>query len=71
MAFDEVKGERLLFGVRDAAASLSVSDRMLWALIAAGEIKVRHIGTRTLVHRRELERFANRDHQSPLGKKSA
>lgn len=52
----------LLYSVPQAARVLSISPRLLWEFIARGELKTRLIGRRRLVPRRELEKFAARDH---------
>jgi excisionase family DNA binding protein len=57
--------DRILLDKKTAAALLSISPRTLEYLIARKEIGVRRIGRRTLIPRRELERFAGRDHTSP------
>lgn len=41
---------------------LSISVRSLQTLIATKQILVRRIGRRVLIHRKELESFARRDH---------
>jgi excisionase family DNA binding protein len=57
--------DQLLYAVPQAARVLSLSPRLLWSFIHSGELKVRHVGTRTLIPRRELEKFAGRDHSTP------
>lgn len=59
---DPVPGQ-ILHSVPQGARVLGLSDRSIWEFIKRGEIRVRRIGTRVLIHRRELERFANRDHE--------
>ena len=61
MAARPVEGQ-LLYGVEQAARILGIGSRMLWLYIASGEISIRKIGARTLIHRVELEKFARRDH---------
>ena len=56
---------RLLFSQAEAARMLGISLRTLQNLIAAKQISVRRIGRRVLLHRRELEAFARRDHFFP------
>ena len=53
--------QRTLLSRKEAAAQLSVSVRTLDELIVRGELKVRRIGKRLLVPRKELERLAGRD----------
>jgi excisionase family DNA binding protein len=62
----------LLFSQKDSARSLGISLRSLQNLIAAKQIPVRRIGRRVLIHRKDLEAFARRDHMSvPLEEKPA
>lgn len=56
--------ERLLVSRREAAVLLGLSVRTLDNLVLRGELRVRRIGRRVLVERRELERFARRDHRT-------
>jgi excisionase family DNA binding protein len=59
---------KLLLDKKSAAGMLSISLRSLENLVACGELKVRAIGRRRLIERRELERFARRDHKTqPTG----
>lgn len=58
----EPVADQLLYAVPQAARVLGVSARLLWAFIQRGEIRTRRVGARVLVHRREIERFAARDH---------
>ena len=60
--------DAILVDKKSAAALLSISLRTLEYLIAGKQISVRKIGRRCLVPRRELERFARRDHASPSAK---
>jgi|KBSMisStaDraftv2_1062788.scaffolds.fasta_scaffold18835_5 excisionase family DNA binding protein len=53
---------KLLFSQKDAARILGVSLRTLQNLIASKQLPVRRIGRRVLVHRKDLESFARRDH---------
>jgi excisionase family DNA binding protein len=55
--------ERLLFSRREAAILLNLSLRTLDNLVARGELRVRRVGRRRLVERRELERFSRQDHR--------
>ena len=57
--------DAILVDKKSAAALLSISPRTLEYLISRKEIRVRRIGRRCLISRREVERFANRDHLSP------
>jgi len=58
-----VEGQ-LLYAVPQAACVLGLSARTLWNFIAHGEIRIRRVGTRVLLHRKELEKFAARDHKT-------
>ncbi len=53
---------QLLYGVIQAARVLGISERACWTYIRRGELKSRRLGARRLVPRRELERFAQQDH---------
>ena len=57
---------KLLIDKKTASSLLSISLRSLDYLISCGELKTRRIGRRRLIERRELERFARRDHQTQL-----
>ena len=57
--------DQLLYPVPLAARVLGLSDRLIWGFIDHGEIKTRRVGTRVLIHRRELEKFAAHDHETP------
>jgi excisionase family DNA binding protein len=57
---------QLLYSVPQAARVLGLSPRLVWAFVASNRLKTRRIGTRVLVHRRELEKFALRDHETKL-----
>jgi excisionase family DNA binding protein len=54
---------QLLYGVPAAAIILGISPRLGWELVHSGELPSRRIRGRRLVHRRELEKFANKDHE--------
>lgn len=54
----------LLFSQKEAARILGVSLRTLQNLVATKRIPVRRIGRRALIHRKDLEAFARRDHPS-------
>jgi excisionase family DNA binding protein len=58
---------QLLYSVPQGARVVSLSKRSMWACIQRGEIKIRRFGTRVLIHRQELERFAKRDHDGAQG----
>jgi excisionase family DNA binding protein len=49
---------RLLFSRREVAKLLNLSERQLTRLIADGKLDVVRIGSRTLVHRDEVQKFA-------------
>ena len=53
---------KLLFSIKEAAQILGLSPRTIHNLTAQKQLAVRRIGRRVLVHRRELEAFAKRDH---------
>ncbi len=53
---------QLLYSVAQAARVLGLSPRFVWAFVASNRLKTRRIGTRVLIHRRELEKFALHDH---------
>jgi excisionase family DNA binding protein len=53
--------DRLLFGRRECASMLGVSERTLTYAIAYNKLNVVRIGRRTLIHRDELLRFAKKD----------
>jgi excisionase family DNA binding protein len=55
---------KLLFSQKEAALILGVSLRTIQNLIFAKQLPIRRIGRRTLVHRKDLEAFARRDHLS-------
>lgn len=55
---------QILYSVPQAARVLGISPRMLWRFIARGELRARSIGARRLVHRRDLEKFAARNHDT-------
>lgn len=57
----------LLFSQKEAARILGISLRTLQNLIATRQIRVRRIGRRVLVHRKDLEAFARHDHPSTGG----
>jgi excisionase family DNA binding protein len=57
-----VTSNKLLFSQKEAASILSVSLRTIQNLIFAKQLPIRRIGRRTLVHRKDLEAFARRDH---------
>jgi excisionase family DNA binding protein len=53
---------KLLFSQKEAALILGVSLRTIQNLIFAKQLPIRRIGRRVLVHRKDLEAFARRDH---------
>jgi hypothetical protein len=63
MASEPVEGQ-LLYGIPQGARVLGISTRLLWTYVSRGEVAVRRVNNRTLVHRKELEKFATRDHAS-------
>jgi excisionase family DNA binding protein len=58
--------EKLLVSRAEAAGLLSISKRALDYLIANGVLSVRRIGSRVLIRREELERFARGNHPKRL-----
>jgi excisionase family DNA binding protein len=56
--------EPMLLSRKEVARALGISLRLIDTLVARGELRVRRIGRRTLVERRECEKFARRDHQT-------
>jgi len=57
--------DQLLYSVDQGARVLGISARLLWSFVQRGEIKTRRCGVRVLIHRRELEKFALHDHETP------
>jgi excisionase family DNA binding protein len=49
---------KLLYSKPEAAAILSISERLLDQLIATHKLQCRRVGRRVLVHRHSLEAFA-------------
>jgi excisionase family DNA binding protein len=58
--------DRLLYDRKSAAKMLSISLRSLAYLLSRGEIRFRRVGSRTLIPRSELLRFARGHHPAPL-----
>jgi len=56
---------QILYSVGQGARVLGISPRLLWVFVQRGELRSRRIGTRVLIHRRELEKFALHDHETP------
>ena len=56
-ANDNRLGDRLAFGVADAAAALSVGQSTVWRWIQAGQLRTIKLGGRTLIRREELVRL--------------
>jgi excisionase family DNA binding protein len=57
-----VSKSRLLYPRKEAAYQLGISVRSLDYLIKGKKIAFRKIGSRTLIHFKELERFASANH---------
>jgi excisionase family DNA binding protein len=53
---------KLLFSLREVSSILGLSLRTIQNLISSKKLPVRRIGRRVLVHRKNLESFARRDH---------
>lgn len=58
--------EKLLVGRHEAAELLSISQRALDYLVANKQLQVRRIGSRVLIPRSELQKFARDDHPEPI-----
>jgi excisionase family DNA binding protein len=58
--------EKILIGRQEAAAALSISQRALDYLVANKQLQARRIGSRVLIPRSELLRFARADHPEPI-----
>jgi excisionase family DNA binding protein len=56
--------DQILYSVEQAARVLGLSPRLLWSFVASNQLKTRRCGTRVLIHRRELEKFALHDHET-------
>jgi excisionase family DNA binding protein len=50
--------EAMLLSREDAAAVLGLGRRTIDGLIARGELRIRRVGRRVLIPRKEVERFA-------------
>jgi excisionase family DNA binding protein len=57
-----MKSENILLSKKSVATSLSICVRTLEKLIAAGELPVIRIGSRVMIPRDAVEKFARRDH---------
>jgi len=57
---------QILFSVEQAAQVLGISARLIWDFIKCGVVPVRRVGVRVLIHRRDLEKFALKDHATKL-----
>ena len=55
--------EKLLYDVRSAAELLSISHWTLRRMLLDGRLRATKLGRRLLVHRRDLERFAQKTQQ--------
>ena len=63
---DPVIGQ-LTYGIPQAAKVLGISEKMIRVYVERGELKVRRYGSRVTIHRKELEKFSNRDHAGVAG----
>jgi excisionase family DNA binding protein len=61
---------KVLLSLKEVSVLAGLSLRTTTKLIASGEIKSIRVGRRRLVPRDELERFAQRDHQTDQREKS-
>jgi excisionase family DNA binding protein len=57
--------KRLAYSIREAASVLSLSRTTIYKLIAAGELSVVKIGTRSLIPSAAVETFLQRHTPSP------
>jgi excisionase family DNA binding protein len=57
---------RLLYPRKDAAFQLGISLRSLDYLIANHKLRFQKVGSRVLIHHKELERFASANHYDGL-----
>jgi len=57
---------QLLFSVPQAAMAVSLSQSYMWRLVSEGKIRTRLKGTRRLIHRDDLEKFARLDEKSQM-----
>jgi excisionase family DNA binding protein len=67
LAVNTSLANKLLFSQKEAALILGVSLRTIQNLIFAKQLPIRRIGRRVLVHRKDLEVFARRDHPFKAG----
>jgi excisionase family DNA binding protein len=58
--------EKLLFSRSEAAEMLSLSLSTLCVVINRGMIRVRRIGRRVMIEKREIEKFSRADHYEHL-----
>jgi excisionase family DNA binding protein len=58
--------QKLLLSRKESARILSLSLRSVSYLIEKGELKSRRVGSRVLIPRSELVKFARMDHPSPV-----
>jgi excisionase family DNA binding protein len=62
--------DQLLYSIEQAARILGLSPRLCWMFVQRGELRTRRVGTRVLVHRRDLEKFALHDHETQTEKEN-
>jgi excisionase family DNA binding protein len=62
---------QLLYSIPQASRVIGISERLCWIFVQRGEIRTRRVGSRVLIHRRELERFALRDHKGTAAESEA
>lgn len=58
---DNLQGDRLAYGVPEAALAMSVSKATVWDWIRLGKVRSVKIGGRTLIPREELLRLLEPD----------
>lgn len=57
----EVKPDQLLLSVPQVAQALNITERFVWNLLKAGEIKRVRVGRRSMVTKQDLLEFIERN----------
>ena len=65
------KQEKLLYDVRAAAELLSISHWTVRRMLLDGRLRATKLGRRLLVHRRDLQQFAQKAQQQTKSRPSA
>lgn len=52
-----MSGDRLAYSVAETAAAIGVGERLVWELVASGQLPSRKLGSRRLILREDLVRF--------------